>query len=117
MTDEELQSIRARCNAASPEPWISMREGNQYLECSYMPTAKLVGASRVDGLPRPWNPHAMISFMKMDAAEVSRFKDADADFISNSRYDIPTMLDYIDELISERDRALELIEEMNCDYD
>lgn len=79
-----LAEIRARLDAATPGPWRSMREGNQFLNCKYLPTAKCVGASRVDGLPRPWNPHAVISFMKLDAAEVSRFKDEDADFIAHA---------------------------------
>lgn len=94
MSDDQkrVDQIRERLAATTPGQWRSMNEGNQYLGTHYLPTAKLVGASRVDGLPRPWNPHAMVAFMKLDPAEVSRFVDADADFIAMSREDMAFLL-------------------------
>ena len=69
-------------NAATPGTWRSMRDGNQFLNTSYMPTATVVGASRIDGPKRPWNPHALIAFgFTPKEYETVRLKDADADFI------------------------------------
>ena len=63
-------------------PWQSLREGNQYIKAAYLPTAKLVGASVIPQLVRPWNPYALIArgFTPRDY-ETTRFLDADADFI------------------------------------
>lgn len=68
--------------AATPGAWTSMREGNQYVDTSYMPTMKCVAASRIDGPKRPWNPHALIHFgFKPEEYEKVRMTDADADFV------------------------------------
>lgn len=75
-------ALRSLSQAATPGMWRSMRDGNQYLEASYMPTAKCVGASRIDGPKRPWNPHALIAFgFKPEEYEKVRMTDADADFV------------------------------------
>lgn len=59
----------------------SMRDGNQYLDGLHSADGKsLVGASRVDGLDRPWNRGGAKLFIDME--HVSRFRDADADFIA-----------------------------------
>lgn len=77
---EELLALAGK---ATRGPYRSMRDGNQYIDTRYMPTCKLVGASIVEGLVRPWNPHAMLSFgLKASEHEVVRFKDADADYIA-----------------------------------
>ena len=97
---------------ATPGPWRSMRDGNQCLGTRYMPTAKTVAASRIEELPRPWNPHAALAFgLKAEAHEVSRFKDADADFIAHARTACPTLarallgeMDRSDGLTRERDQ-------------
>lgn len=68
----ELEKLLERISG----PWRSMREGNQYLNDG----AEVVGASRVDGLDRPWNPRYVIA--PSDLEEVSRFRDDDADFIA-----------------------------------
>ena len=89
MTDEQLAEIEERLRAATPGPWQAMRQGNQYIETDYLPTAKVVGASVVTGLKRPWNPHAYISFgMRATTHEEARFTDADADFIAHAPTDI-----------------------------
>lgn len=94
-----ISKIKSYCKEATAGPWKSMRSGNQYLGATkYLPTAKCVGTSRVEGLERPWNPYAMIGFMKLDNAEESRFKDADADFISNARTDLPIAIEIIEKL-------------------
>lgn len=83
----ELERLDA---AATDAPWRSMEDGNQYLECSYTP--RLVRAATIPELPRPWNPHAMVAFMKLDAAEVSRFKSNDAALIAAARNALPALL-------------------------
>ena len=92
VTDERAAEIAARCEAATPGSWRAMRDGNQYVETSYLPTAKCVAASYVDGLVRPWNPHAYVRFgVRPQEFETARFLDADADFIAAARTDIPDL--------------------------
>lgn len=77
---DRLKELR---EGATPGRWQAMRDGNQYVETRYMPTEKCVGASRIDGILRPWNPHAAIAFgIRAEQHEVARFLDADADFIT-----------------------------------
>jgi len=79
-----------------------MRDGNQYVETAYLPTKRLVGASAVVGIRRPWNPIAAIAFgLKAEDHEVARFLDADADFIAAARQDIPALLDRVDAMENE----------------
>lgn len=83
MTPINIDRIVALAEKATPGPYRSMRDGNQYLETRYIPTCKLVGASRIDGLKRPWNPHAAIAFgLKAEDHEIVRFTDEDADYIA-----------------------------------
>lgn len=89
----DLRRLLAEASAA---PWTSMRVGNQYVGTRYLPTATVVGASKIPQLPRPWNPHAVISFMTLDAAEESRFFDADADLIVALRNHAEALLDVAD---------------------
>jgi len=79
----DLVKLEALAKAATPGPWMSLRDGNQYIETSYLPTAKGVGASRIPEIARPWNPHAYVRFgFRPTEFETARFKDADADFIA-----------------------------------
>ncbi len=73
--------------AATAGPWVSMRDGNQYVG------SRLVGASRISQIPRPSNPY---SYTRDPNA--SRFLDADADFIAWCRTGVPALLATIDEL-------------------
>lgn len=75
-------ALRILSDAATPGEWMAMRDGNQYLETRHLPSAKAVGASRIEGPKRPWNPHALLSFgFKPEEYETVRFIDADADFV------------------------------------
>lgn len=81
----DAAELRAKALAATPGPWQSLRDGNQYVETSYMPCARGVArrASRVAPLVRPWNPHAYLAFgFKPKEFETARFLDADADYIA-----------------------------------
>lgn len=87
-----LAQIRERLEKISG-PWRSMRDGNQYIKTRYLPTAKVVAASRIDGLVRPWNPHAYVAFgFKPEEFETSRFLNADADFIAEAPADVTYLL-------------------------
>ena len=92
MTATELDAILARADAATPGPWRSMRSGNQY---------RVVGASRIEEIPRPWSPHGHLD--KAHEANVSRFLDCDADFIAAAREDVPSLVAEVRRL--EKDRA------------
>lgn len=92
-TSVDLGAIEARANAATPGPWFSSRDGNQYINTRYIHTAKCVGASRIDEIRRPWNPRQALAFgMPAEKHEVSRFLDSDADFIAHARQDIPALI-------------------------
>ncbi len=90
-----IARLRARReNADTPPPWRAMRDGNQYLKTRYMPTATLVGSSRIDGPHRPWNPHALLAFgFKPEEYETVRFTDADADFVEAAINHYDALLD------------------------
>lgn len=78
---------------ASPAPWRSLRDGNQYIKTRYMPTAECVGASRMEGLPRPWNPHRYVSFgFRAEEHEMPRFLDNDGDLIQALRNNLPEIV-------------------------
>ena len=97
----DTKAIWARANAATAGEWRSMREGNQFIKTKYMPAAECVGASRVDGIVRPWNPHALLAFgFPPDEYEKARFLDADADFIAAARTDVPALCNRVEELES-----------------
>lgn len=96
ITEEQLNEWQKLSGAASPGPWKSMRNGNQYLNTTYLPTARVVATSVVQGLPRPWNPHRLLAFgLSAKDYETSRFLDEDADFISMAREAIPQMIEEI----------------------
>ena len=102
-TREERDELRRLHEAATPGPWISLRDGNQYVETRYLPTARCVGASRINEVVRPWNPHAYVQFGFTPAEfETSRFLDIDADLIAAARNALPDLLDAADE----RDRMV-----------
>lgn len=96
---------------ATPGPWHSMRDGNQYLNTKYMPTAKVVGASRLDGPKRPWNPHRLIAFgFTPEEYETARFTDADADLIATTINALPVLLDAIERLKQELEVARTVVD-------
>jgi len=79
ITLQRLAEIKALAEAATAGPWRAMRNGNQYLHVGEGEHGnKLVGASRIVELERPWNPYAG----RKDDPEVVRLPDADADLIA-----------------------------------
>ena len=83
LTTEQLAHLRRLYAAANPGQWESLRQGNQYLDTDYMPTAQCVAASRIIGPRRPWNPHKYIAFgFKPEEFETVRFTDDTADFVA-----------------------------------
>lgn len=90
----DVGKLRALLAQATPGPWRSMRQGNQYLGTVYMPTAKLVGASVIEPIKRPWNPHAAIPFgITALQHEQARFTDGDADLIVEVINALPWLID------------------------
>lgn len=84
-----IQRLLEICEKAS-SGWRSMRDGNQYIG------DLIVGASRVEGLLRPWNRHYVVPAEKLE--DVSRFVDEDADFIAAARTALPDALREIQRL-------------------
>jgi hypothetical protein len=70
-------------NEATPGPWKSWREGNQYVDTGNAGKLELVGASNIPQLRRAYNPHKAAAFGadKCPSGTV-RFRDADADYIA-----------------------------------
>ena len=90
-----LERVRELDGKASKN-WRAMQEGNQYIEvdCNQNHSlerkpGKLVGASRVDGLQRAWNPYWVGDYRR--AENVSRFTEDDAAFIALSRTALPML--------------------------
>jgi hypothetical protein len=79
LTPEQLAELERLEAAATAGEWRSMREVNQYID----EQRKLVGASRIDGIERPWNARHVVPDQGRD--HVCRFIDADADFIAAIR--------------------------------
>lgn len=100
LTQQELADIKAKCMAATPGPWSSMRSGNQYTQVTSIEWRdskyKTSGASIIEGLPRFWNPWSAADQTTSSMQETSRFSDADADFIAMARTKIPELLRHID---------------------
>lgn len=93
LTREEIDALAKLEAKATPGPWASLRDGNQYVETNYIPTAKLVGASRISGVRRPWNPHALLAFgFRPEEYETVRFVDADADLVAALRNAAPALI-------------------------
>lgn len=94
---QEIEELRSR---VTPGPWRSMRDGNQYINVEMDPRkgkntifpagrGQLVGASRIAGLPRPWNPWWVGDSCSPETQETTRLRDEDADFIAAA----PQMVD------------------------
>jgi hypothetical protein len=111
LTAEQREELRRLEAAATPGPWRSMRDGNQYTNTRFLPTAKLVGASRLEGVTRPWNPNKYVTFgFTPEEFETPRFLDADADLIAAARNAMPALLasaDRAEELEARNNAALD----------
>lgn len=105
LTREELAELLRKLAAANPGRWQSMRDGNQYIRTGYMPTSQLVGASRIDGPVRPWNPHAYLAHgFKPAEFETVRFTDEVADLVAalvNAAPQLIAMAEHMEELRAE----------------
>lgn len=83
IVDEEIEKIRARCNAARSGPWVSIVEGrDQTSGSSFIIIGE--GNSRGEDL-----------YLTGDDRPVPV---ADYDFVANARQDIPFLLAEIDSL-------------------
>jgi hypothetical protein len=79
LTDEELESIRRRCDAATSGPWKSFVEGRDHTSgSSLIMTGR--GKSRGNDI------------------ELSGATEADQDFIAHARRDVPRLLEEITRL-------------------
>lgn len=79
MTDQELEEIRLRCDAATSGPWVSYVEGRDHSSGSnFIMTGE--GDSRGEDI------------------ELAGASVADQDFIAHARQDIPTLLSEIERL-------------------
>lgn len=99
-----VATMRRLLAKATPGPWRSLRDGNQRVATRRSPEAPAVGASRIEELPRPWNPDAYAAFgMPAEEHEVSRFLDADADLIVAMRNALPGLLHALEAARSDLD--------------
>jgi hypothetical protein len=73
ISDEELEEIRLRCEAATPGPWTSYIEGRDHSSGSNF---IMTGSGRDRG----------------NDIELTGSTDADQDFIAHARQDIPILL-------------------------
>lgn len=94
MTPEEIADARRLCEVATPGPWRSSRRGNQRIG------DRLVGASEIVAIQRPWNPSAIVP----DCPTTARFEDPDADFIAAARTGWPRALDALEAAQAEAKR-------------
>ena len=79
LSDEELASIRRRCEAATPGSWKSYVEGRDHESGS---SFIMVGSSAARGAD----------------IELSGATVADQDFIAHARQDVPRLLDEVERL-------------------
>lgn len=79
ISDEELETIRRRCNAATTGPWKSLIEGRDHTSgSSFIMTGSGTGRGK--------------------DIELSGATDADRDFIAHAKQDIPRLLEEIERL-------------------
>lgn len=89
----DLDEVRALAEAATPGPWQSWRDGNQYVDVTWKTKygtqlyEHLCGASIVKPLQRPWSPFAY----KKEDPNVVRLRNEDADFIARARTLVPQL--------------------------
>lgn len=101
MTTREIEDAERLLGAISNGgDWRSMRDGNQAVNISsqYPFIGDHCGASVVEGLPRAWSPHfvGISVFTLPKEFSISRFRDADADFIAAAPRIIRKLLDLLE---------------------
>ena len=92
MTNEQLQAIKARCEAATPGPWEPGTLDYMRVEVYQAPEAPKVN-------PLRWQR----------ACICREARDQDADFIAYAREDIPALLAEVERLRGECQRQAEYI--------
>ena len=108
-TDNLIEELTRLEKAATPRPWQAMREGNQYVDCKKI-TPTPVGASRVHGVQRPWNPYAAAQFgLTPEHHEAVRFKDDDADLVVTLCNHLPAILSALKENKRLREALTDLV--------
>ena len=83
LTENDIQEIRSRCEAATPGPWRSYIEGRDHTSGS-----DFIMTSIVDD--------------RGESIELTGATIADHDFIAHARQDIPKLLEEIERLKAER---------------
>ncbi|BAN46026.1 hypothetical protein [Metapseudomonas resinovorans] len=79
ITDRELEEIGARCNSATPGPWVSFIEGRDYSGGSNFIMTGSKGNRGED-------------------IELTGATSSDQDFIAHARQDVPKLIDEIKRL-------------------
>ena len=111
LTPEQVAELRRLWEQSTQGHWKAMADGTQYLETTYLPTAKPVVCARIEELPRPWNPHAYVAFgFKPKEFETSRFVEADADWIAAAHNHFEALL-----AAAEREQRLRELLQKICD--
>ena len=85
LTEDDIQEIRSRCEAATPGPWKSYLDGSDH-SCGsdFIMTGAFGSSDRGEDL------------------EIIGATIADYDFIAHARQDIPKLLEEIERLKAER---------------
>ena len=109
MTKEELEAIKARTQAATPGPW-GLKEVVDYTEHWYQL------------FPDVGVYHGLISgdrhlIIGCDHCEVLFLGHPDAEFICNSREDVPKLLDEIERLQGELSKTTAILGRILSDTD
>jgi hypothetical protein len=86
MTKEELEEIKARCEATSVAPWVSFIEGR---DCESGSSFIMTGIPKGDHI---WGEN------RGEDLYLTGGTNADLDFIAHARQDIPMLLEKIERL-------------------
>jgi hypothetical protein len=86
MTKEELEEIKARCEATSVAPWVSFIEGR---DCESGSSFIMTGIPKGDHI---WGEN------RGEDLYLTGGTNADLDFIAHARQDIPMLLEEIERL-------------------
>jgi hypothetical protein len=86
MTKDELEAIKARCEATSVAPWVSFIEGR---DCESGSSFIMTGIHKGEHI---WGKN------RGEDLEIIGATTADLDFIAHARQDIPMLLEEIERL-------------------
>jgi hypothetical protein len=99
MTDEKLQAIKARAEAATPGPWETREDSDFYQGGRYIGTGPY---HYTTGSEKPGRPstHPEDCYFKTDVCRVQS-GEADETFIAHARTDVPALLAEVERLKAE----------------